>query len=70
MPSEIGKCGNCALADFKTPLQNGMKGFANCRAVKEKWRYLPRQTECENGKFQTASAEVMAVRRKVLGDGE
>lgn len=64
------RCFFCGQADFKTPMQNGMKGFANCRLQREKWRYLPRQTACENGKFQTAPAETLAVRRKVLGDWE
>lgn len=63
------ECFNCERADFKTPLQNGMKGFALCR-LQPKWRYLPPQMVCENGQFQTASDEVLSVRRKVLGEGK
>ena len=51
-------CLHCAHADFRAAAERGLKGFLVCTVSREQvWRALNPQTECENGRFQTASAE-------------
>ncbi|WP_283119632.1 hypothetical protein [Neisseria elongata] len=56
-------CLNCARADFRAAAARGLAGFIVCTASREQaWRVLNPQTECENGRFQTASAETVQKR--------
>lgn len=51
-------CLHCERADFRAAAARGLPGFVVCTVSREKaWRVLNPQTECENGRFQTASAE-------------
>lgn len=69
--SHCKQCFYCTHADFKTPMTGGMKGFAHCTAEgNSKAHYLPKQQVCHNGRFQTASAETLAVRQERLGEPE
>lgn len=57
------KCLRCAHADFRAAAARGLAGFIVCTASREKaWRVLNPQTECENGRFQTASAQIVQKR--------
>lgn len=57
------KCLRCAHADFRAAAERGLKGFLVCTVAREQvWRALNPQTECENGRFQTASAEIVQKR--------
>lgn len=52
------KCLNCARADFLAAAERGLKGFLVCTVSRDRaWRCLNSETECENGRFQAASAE-------------
>ena len=52
------KCLNCAHADFLAAAERGLKGFLVCTVSRDRaWRCLNSETECENGRFQAASAE-------------
>ena len=56
-------CLNCAHADFRAAAERGLKGFPVCTVSRDRaWRCLNSETECENGRFQTASAEVVQKR--------
>lgn len=57
------KCLRCAHADFRAAAERGLKGFLVCTVSREQvWRVLNPQTECENGRFQTASAQIVQKR--------
>ena len=57
------KCLRCAHADFRAAAERGLKGFLVRTVSREQvWRALNPQTECESGKFQTASEEAVAKR--------
>lgn len=57
------KCLNCERADFRAAAARGLAGFIVCTASRDQaWRVLNPQTECENGRFQTASAEIVQKR--------
>lgn len=52
------KCLDCAHADFLAAAERGLKGFLVCTVSRDRaWSCLNSETECENGRFQTASAE-------------
>ena len=52
------KCLDCARADFLAAAERGLKGFLVCTVSRERAWHCPNpQDECENGRFQTASAE-------------
>ena len=58
-------CLNCARADFLAAAERGLKGFLVCTVSRDRaWRCLNSETECENGRFQAASAE--AVHKRVV----
>lgn len=61
MAMQSETCLHCAHADFRDAAAKGMTGFLTCPTV-DKWRYLNRRTVCENGRFQTASAETVQKR--------
>ena len=57
------KCLNCKHADFRAAAERGLKGFLVCTVSRDRaWRCLNSETECGNGRFQTASAEVVQKR--------
>lgn len=57
------KCLNCACADFLAAVERGLKGFLVCTVSWDRaWSCLNSETECENGRFQTASAEIVQKR--------
>ena len=52
------KCLDCAHADFLAAAERGLKGFLVCTVSRDRaWSCLNSETECENGRFKTASAE-------------
>ena len=52
------KCLDCAHADFLAAAERGLKGFLVCTVSRDRaWHCTNSETECENGRFQTASAE-------------
>ena len=52
------KCLNCERADFRAAAERGLKGFLVCTVSRDRaWSCLNSETECENGRFQAASAE-------------
>lgn len=56
-------CLHCAHADFRAAAARGLPGFTVCTVSREQaWRVLNPQTECENGRFQTASAQIVQKR--------
>ena len=56
-------CLNCARADFLAAAERGLKGFLVCTVSRDRaWRCLNSETECENGRFQAASAEIVQKR--------
>lgn len=56
-------CLHCERADFRAAAARGLPGFVVCTVSREQaWRVLNPQTECENGRFQTASAEIVQKR--------
>ena len=56
-------CLHCAHADFRAAAARGLPGFTVCTASREQaGRVLNPQTECENGRFQTAFAEIVQKR--------
>lgn len=56
-------CLNCARADFRAAAARGLPGFVVCTASRDQaWRVLNPQTACENGRFQTASDEIVQKR--------
>ena len=56
-------CLHCAHADFRAAAARGLTGFTVCTVSREQvWRVLNPQTECENGRFQTASAQIVQKR--------
>ena len=56
-------CLHCAHADFRAAAARGLPGFVVCTVSREQaWRVLNPQTECENGRFQTASAQIVQKR--------
>lgn len=57
------KCLNCKHADFRAAAERGLKGFLVCTVSRDRaWRCLNSETECGNGRFQAASAEVVQKR--------
>lgn len=60
----MSRCYDCANADFKTPAQNEMRGFCNCKPLAMKFHYLPKNQKCVNGKFKQAEAGTMAARER------
>lgn len=56
-------CLRCTRADFRDAAARGLPGFTVCTVSREQaWRVLNPQTECENGRFQTASDEIVQKR--------
>lgn len=58
-------CYYCLHADFKTAYQDEHQGFAYCRKnqfVKATWS--PPQWECDKGRFEMATDETMAARKR------
>lgn len=56
-------CLNCAHADFRAAAERGLKGFLVCTVSRDRaWSCLNSETECENGRFQAASAEIVQKR--------
>ena len=52
------KCLRCKHADFRAAAERGLKGVLVCTVSRHRaWRCLNSETECENGRFQAASAE-------------
>ena len=61
-------CLRCAHADFRAAAERGLKGFLVCTVSRDRaWSCLNSETECENGRFQTASAEIVQKRVEWLG---
>ena len=61
-------CLNCARADFLAAAERGLKGFLVCTVSRDRaWRCLNSETECENGRFQAASAQRVQKRVEWLG---
>ena len=57
------KCLRCAHADFRAAAERGLMGFLVCTVSRDRaWSCLNSETECENGRFQTASAEIVQKR--------
>lgn len=60
-------CLHCERADFRAAAARGLPGFVVCTVSREQaWRVLNPQTECENGRFQTASDEIVQKRGEWL----
>ncbi|WP_338195092.1 hypothetical protein [Neisseria elongata] len=63
MAMQSETCLHCAHADFRAAAARGLPGFTVCTVSREQaWRVLNPQTECENGRFQTASDETVQKR--------
>lgn len=57
------KCLRCKHADFRAAAERGLKGFLVCTVSRDRaWSCLNSETACENGRFQTASAEIVQKR--------
>ena len=62
------KCLRCKHADFRAAAERGLKGFLVCTVSRDgAWSCLNSETECENGRFQAAPAEIVQKRVAWLG---